>query len=170
MNGTVETLDSGVWQLRFARHLRHPVEEVWAAITEPARLAAWFPTTITGDRKVGASLEFVFPGGEAPPFAGEVLAWEPPHTFAFRWGTDTIRLEVESDGEDTILTLLDALDAHGKAARDAAGWHTCLDALEAALAGDPNSRKAMGRWTDVHQRYVDEFGPEASTIGPPGAA
>ena len=57
----------------------------------------------------------------------------------------------------------------GKAARDAAGWHTCLDALESSLAGeaDPRSRMQSDRWSEVHPHYVESFGPEASALGPP---
>jgi hypothetical protein len=63
--------------------------------------------------------------------------------------------------------LLDTLDERGKAARDGAGWHTCLDALAAHLQGGPGAREAIGIWSEVHVLYVESFGPEAATIGPP---
>lgn len=72
--------------------------------------------------------------------------------------------------EGTELTLLDTLDQHGKAARDAAGWHACLDALTLHLDGERDARGAMRHWADLHQRYVADLGPEASTIGPPEGA
>jgi uncharacterized protein YndB with AHSA1/START domain len=78
MYGSLEELDDGRYRLRFTRSLAHPQETVWRAITEPEHLAHWFPTTIEGDRAPGASLRFSFPGGEAPPFEGEMLAYEPP--------------------------------------------------------------------------------------------
>jgi len=64
-----------------------------------------------------------------------------------------------------VLTLIDTIDELGKAARDGAGWHVCLDNLERALEG----RVAGGpdAWNQVHGEYVRKFGPEASTIGPP---
>src|SRR5262245_20151101 len=46
--------------LRFTRRLNHPPEKVWAALIEPEQLAAWFPTTIDGQRAAGASLTFRF--------------------------------------------------------------------------------------------------------------
>jgi hypothetical protein len=52
-------------------------------------------------------------------------------------------------------------------ARDGAGWHTCLDALERAMAGRDDAREATAEWSDVHRRYVESFGPEAATIGAP---
>jgi uncharacterized protein YndB with AHSA1/START domain len=165
--GTVAQLDDGSWQLRFTRTLRHPQSKVWRAITEPEQLASWFPTTIEGERAAGASLRFSFPGGEAPPMEGEMLAYEPESAIELCWGPDIVRIELRPVADGTELTLLDTLQERGKAARDGAGWHVCLDALEAALSGDEAAREQMGAWKDVHPTYVETFGPEAATIGPP---
>jgi uncharacterized protein YndB with AHSA1/START domain len=167
MHGTLEELDDGRFQLRFTRTLAHPQDTVWRAITEPEQLAHWFPTTIEGERAAGAPLRFSFPGGEAPPFEGEMLAFEPQSLMELRWGPDIVRLELRPTATGTELTLLDTLDERGKAARDGAGWHTCLDGLEAALSGDPEARDRMGSWREVNAHYVESFGPEAATIGPP---
>jgi uncharacterized protein YndB with AHSA1/START domain len=170
MYGTVDELADGRWRLRFTRTLAHPVDTVWKAITEPQHLVAWFPTTIEGERAAGAPLRFSFPEDRWPPFEGEVIAYEPMSAFEFRWGTDIIRLELRASDDGTVLTLLDTLDERGKAARDGAGWHTCLDALTATLAGQPDARAAMSGWADVHARYVERFGPQGATIGPPEQA
>jgi uncharacterized protein YndB with AHSA1/START domain len=167
MHGDLEQLDDGRWQLRFVRALHHPVEKVWRAITEPEHLAHWFPTTIEGGRKAGAPLRFSFPGGQAPPFDGEMLAYEPLSLMELRWGGDIVRLELRPIDDSTELTLRDMLDERGKAARDAAGWHTCLDGLDAHLGGEPGGRESLRTWKDVHPHYVMTFGPEAATIGPP---
>lgn len=167
MYGTVEQLDDGRWQLRFTRTLRHPPERVWRSISEPEHLARWFPTTIEGDRVAGAPLRFSFPGGQAPPFDGEMIAYEPPSLMELRWGPDVVRLELRPTAQGTELTLLDTLEERGKAARDGAGWHTCLDGLEAALSGDGHAGDAISTWREVHGHYVEVFGREAATIGPP---
>jgi DNA-binding transcriptional ArsR family regulator len=64
------------------------------------------------------------------------------------------------------LTLTDTFDDVGKAARDAAGWHECLDRLVSDLDGTAQPPKGE-RWRQIHPVYVAELGPEASTIGPP---
>ena len=167
MYGELEQIDDGRWRLRFTRTLRHSQEKVWGAVTEPEHLAHWFPTTIEGERAAGAPLRFSFPEHELEPFEGEMTAFEPPRLMELRWGSDLLRIELRPVPEGTELTLLDTLEEHGKAARDGAGWHTCLDALEASLAGGGDARAALGDWADVHAHYVERFGPEAATIGPP---
>ena len=99
---------------------------------------------------------------------GEMIAYEPQSLMEFRWGPDVVRFELRAKGKGgSILTLMDTLEERGKGARDGAGWHVCLDSMEAHLRGEPAARDAMGAWKDVHSRYVESFGPQASTIGPP---
>jgi uncharacterized protein YndB with AHSA1/START domain len=158
----------GRWQLRFTRRLRHPPERVWRALTEPDDLAAWFPCDIEGERRAGAPLRFVFREGEAEPVDGEMLVFDAPRVLELRWAAgETLRFKLRPDGDGTVLTLVNAFDEVGKAARDAAGWHGCLDLLGARLAGEPSPPRPEERWAEVHPVYVERFGPEAATIGPP---
>jgi uncharacterized protein YndB with AHSA1/START domain len=156
------------WRLRFVRQLAHSPERVWRALTEPAELEAWFPSTIDGERASGAELTFRFRDGEAEAMDGRMIACEPPRLLEFLWGTDTIRFELEPTEQGTRLTLWDTLDENGKAARDGAGWHVCLDGLLALLdEGNAEGGGPITQWADVHRHYQQSFGPEASTIGPP---
>ena len=158
--------NNGRNELRFVRRLPHPPEKVWRALTAADDLAAWFPTTIEGDLAAGAPLRFNFPNGEAEGFDGRVVACVPNALLEFEWGPDDhLRFELQADGPDTILIFTDVFTPLGKAARDAAGWHSCFDALEAHLNGAPPREN---RWAEVHPRYVERFGPEAATLGPPG--
>ena len=155
-------------QLRFTRALPHAPEKVWRAITEPEHRKAWFPDTVEGEFVAGAKLRFVSEYAEGGSFDGEVLQCDPPTLLEILWGTDTLRFELRPDGAGTVLTLIDTFDELGKAARDGAGWHECLDYLEVELAGDTASWQAGERWAAVHPEYVAAFGPEGSSIGPPG--
>lgn len=158
----------GRFELRFERPLDHPVDVVWRAITEPSGLAAWFPFDVEGPRETGAPLRFVFRHGEGDAFDGRMVEFVPRSVMELEWeGPETLRLELVADGAGCVLTLINRFDDVGKAARDAAGWHACLDALGASLDG---ASSPEGVWAAVHPRYVDAFGPEASTVGPPAGA
>jgi uncharacterized protein YndB with AHSA1/START domain len=164
MKGTLEQAGPR-WRLRFTRDLDHPVRRVWRAVTDPGDLETWFPFRITGDWAVGSHLTFSDPQSRVPDFTGEVLAFQPPALLEFRWGPDTLRLEVAARDTGCTLTLLHTFDEHGKAARDAAGWHVCLDALARHLDG--NTAPPASLWGEVHPGYVSSFGPEASAAGVP---
>jgi uncharacterized protein YndB with AHSA1/START domain len=168
MLGELQDLD-GRYQLRFRRTLAHPPEKVWRALTEPEHLRAWFPADIEGERAEGARLHFVFRNDEDEPGDGEMRVYDPPSVLEFSWGEELLRfeLEPEGDGTGTVLTFVNTFDELGKAARDAAGWHACLDILGHELAGEKPPWSPVERWEQVHAEYVERLGPEASTIGPP---
>ncbi len=168
MDGRLEQRD-GRWQLRFRRKLPHPPEKVWRALTEPEHLAGWFPTDIEGERATGAALRFVFRNGEGPTIDGEMLSYDPPSVLEFRWGGDELRFELQPDGAGSVLIFLNTFDELGKAARDAAGWHGCLDVLGYHLNDEEAPWTPTARWQHVHQSYVERFGPDASSIGPPAS-
>ena len=83
-----------------------------------------------------------------------------------------IRFEVKPhDDGDTLgctFVLTDVFDELGKAARDSAGWHVCLERLAARCAGSEPPSEPSPRWQVVHRAYVERLGPGASVIGPPG--
>jgi uncharacterized protein YndB with AHSA1/START domain len=170
MPGQLEQRDDGRWQLRFTRRLPHPPEKVWRALTEPEHLAAWFPTDIEGERRAGAPLRFVFREGEGPVTDGEMLAYDPPSVLELRWGDETLRFELRPDAVGCVLTFVNTFTERGKAARDGAGWHACLDVLAHHLDGRQPPWTAGQRWAQVHPEYVTRFGPEASTTGPPAGS
>ena len=155
--------------LVFRRHLDHAPAKVWRALTESGHLEAWFPCTIEGERTAGSALQFSFKEMPGLMLAGEVLAWDPPRLFEFKWGPDTLRFELEPDGDGCVFTLTDIFEEIGKGARDAAGWHVCLENLVDSLNGrEPSPERASGNyWRTINARYQELFGAEASTEGPP---
>jgi uncharacterized protein YndB with AHSA1/START domain len=155
-------------RLRYERRLPHSAEIVWSALTEPDHLVAWFPTTIDGDRVEGASLLYRFPAELAiTPMDGRVLAIDPPRLLELSWGPDTLRFELRPEGDATRLVFTVTLEAIGKAARDGAGWHVCLEKLAQDLAGDADRDGMDTRWRTVHPLYVESLGPDATVEGPP---
>jgi uncharacterized protein YndB with AHSA1/START domain len=154
--------------LRFRRRLAHPREKVWRALTEDAHLAAWFPTTIEGDRAAGAPLHFSFRQAEAAPFDGRMLAFDPPGLMELRWADDVLRFELVADGDAAcVVSLTVTFPEHGKAARDGTGWHVCLDQLVYECDGSTPPWQPPERWRALHPDYVASLGAAASVLGPP---
>jgi uncharacterized protein YndB with AHSA1/START domain len=154
------------WQLTFTRLFAHPPEKVWRALTEPEHRAVWFPDTVEGEFRPGAKLRFVTSQDPPDGFDGEMLIFEPPKVMELAWGPDRLRFDLEPHAGGTRLTFTDTFSELGKAARDGAGWHECLQRLADHLdAREPAPGSAT--WKAVHARYVERLGPAAATIGPP---
>jgi uncharacterized protein YndB with AHSA1/START domain len=150
--------------LRFERRIGHPVQAVWEAVTQPSELAHWFPCEVEVDLRLGGRMSFHFPQLSLPDQAstllGEVTELDPPTRFAFLWGEDHLRFALEpiEDGEACMLRFTVELDARDKAARDGAGWHVCLDALERLLDGDPVQRPYESDGWRVHYEEYERRG------------
>jgi uncharacterized protein YndB with AHSA1/START domain len=143
--------------LRFERRIAHPVEAVWSAISEPAKLAGWFPTAVSGEMRAQGHLNFSFEEHDLPPMEGEVTEFDPPRVLAFGWGEDHLRFELTpaEGGAQTDLRFTVRLGGEDKAARDGAGWHVTLDALEVALDG--GDKDAIDGVKDGWRRHYDEY-------------
>jgi uncharacterized protein YndB with AHSA1/START domain len=142
-NGAIErTPDGGI--IRFDRSLAFPIEEVWAAITEPARLADWWPpfaAEITVDLREGGKIIFARPDTDFPTLEFTIVSLQAPtllehtHTSPGSW----MRYELESTADGTRLLAtyfipdLDMAIERG----DLVGLHHSLDRLAPALSGHP---------------------------------
>jgi uncharacterized protein YndB with AHSA1/START domain len=159
MYGDYQTIENRP-ALSFERRLSHPVDVVWRAITESDELAHWFPCQVRFEQlEAGAELAFEFehmPLDAPSTMTGRVTEFDPPRRFGFYWGEDHLRLELEPlDGEDAcLLRLTVLLESRDKAARDAAGWHVCLDRLSRLLDGD-DGPAAVGVSDDWRGKYVE---------------
>jgi uncharacterized protein YndB with AHSA1/START domain len=144
--------------VRLERDLPDPPVVVWQALTDRAQLRAWFPSDVIVDGgrwEVGAAITFEFSPEIDMTLTGEVLEVDEPNALSFTWGEETLRFELTPSGAGTHLVLIDELPASA-AARNAAGWDTCLDRL-AGIAPDGDA------WQPRFERYAAEFEP---TLGP----
>ena len=129
--------------------LPHPVERVWAALTDPALFGSWFSDTAEWELREGAPMEIRWTEHGLAP--GVIVAVEPMTRFAFRWGSDGEPLDAEhstlvewtlepnADG-GTTLTLIESGFAtlHNgpeQIVDNTQGWREQFDAIAAYLAG-----------------------------------
>jgi uncharacterized protein YndB with AHSA1/START domain len=172
MYGTYDTIENRP-ALRFERRLSHPVEVVWRAITQSDELVHWFPSRVEVDElRAGGEMSFRFddmPLDAPSTMSGRVTEFDPPRVFAFDWGGDHLRLELEpvTGAEDAcLLRLTVLLDEREKASRDAAGWHVCLDRLEQRLDGLdlPAAGSSEEGWRERYEEYQRRGVPAGAPI------
>ena len=100
-----------------------------------------------------------------------MLELDPPRRFVFRWGADVLRFELAEEGGGTRLVMVHLLHDEGEpaAAKTAAGWHLCLDALERRLAGEQpgRRRRASRRVAERYDEYLAAGVPAGAEV--PGA-
>lgn len=177
VTGAYERID-GAPVIRFERTFPHPVDAVWSAITDPAELERWFPTTVQFTRlAVGEPIAFRFAGDAYPPMTGQFTEVDPPRRLAFTWGDDVLAFELSAAGPAEApgsapacrLSFTVALDDAAKAARDGAGWDQCLDMLAVVAGGGAPPRPAHSAdWEDYYAQYKARgFPASAEILAPP---
>jgi uncharacterized protein YndB with AHSA1/START domain len=143
--------------VRFERTFPHPVAAVWDAVTDPRRLAQWFPTSVEFDAlRADEQITFRFAEDRYPAMRGVFREVRAPERLVFTWGDDELTFELAEagGGSGCRLSLSVALDAADKACRDAAGWEQCLDMLAIVAGGEEPERP----WpTDSWRDYYDEY-------------
>jgi uncharacterized protein YndB with AHSA1/START domain len=163
-DGVLERSADGGCVLRFERRLDHPVERVWAALTEPAQLAAWLADADI-DLVAGGRVELRWQNtdqdGNRAVARGTITGLEPPRLLEI--DTDLhgrLRWQLRPDGEGCALTF----SARVQLPEDmlpivSAGWHIHLDHLADALGGRPVdwptwTRDYWGRWEGLRAEYA----------------
>ena len=128
----------------FERRFRAPIEDVWAAITEPERLARWIGTW-TGDPASGSvSFTMNAEGEGAAPSTYEIDACEPPRRLVVRsvndYGVWVLHLDLEHEAGVTTLAFAHVVDDPDMIESTGPGWDWYLDRLVAAETGaDPTA-------------------------------
>ncbi|WP_052668564.1 SRPBCC family protein [Nitriliruptor alkaliphilus] len=131
------TVDRDAGAVHLERVLSVPPHEVWAALTDPARLRAWLGHVIEG--RPGPAARFVLRMDDQETATCTVTTWDPPRELGLTWdytgeGPSVLRLGLVDIGGGTRLTL-----DHERLPVDpvqyGAGWHAHLDALDGHLTG-----------------------------------
>ncbi|WP_332689994.1 SRPBCC family protein [Devosia sp.] len=144
--------------VRFERHYPRPVETVWSALTDPARLADWMGASLVEPR-VGGRFELMVDGSH--PMTGRVRVWEPPHVLEFSWSNthapdSVVRYELEQQGGTTRLVFTHQGMPYANSALMLPGWHDFLAHLGRLLDGSAPPVDLNG-WRRMQAVYVDHY-------------
>ena len=137
---------------RYERQFQYSVETVWGMLTDNKKLKQWFNELEIVDLHKGGLIKFDMQDGTFIDM--KILDYEPLKTLAFEWGADIARFELSpiSDGcELVFLETISAITEHTP--RDLAGWHVCLDVIQALLDGD--SIKREDEWKVWYEKYKE---------------
>jgi uncharacterized protein YndB with AHSA1/START domain len=142
------------------------IDDLWSALTEPARLARWLGR-VEGDLRLGGQFHghFFASGWEG---TGRVAACEPPQRFhmltteAGEQEEHAIEAWLTAEGDQTVLVIeergmpLDQRAAYG------AGLQVHLEDLAAHLV-DQDRCDARARWAELLPAYQDLVTPDHSS-------
>jgi uncharacterized protein YndB with AHSA1/START domain len=152
------------WTLILVRELRHPPEEVWQALTDPAHLREWAPFVTDGSLDTAGTVKLTWVG-TGTTVETTVTRADAPKVLEYN---DT-RWELEHFAGGTRLTLWHNIDRRF-IAWGAAGWHIAFDVLDRLLNGTPigplvgaEAMKSAG-----FQRLVAEYGKQFGSEPPKG--
>jgi uncharacterized protein YndB with AHSA1/START domain len=165
-DGVLDAAPDGQQILRFERRLPHPVEKVWAALTDPGEIEAWLAATEIDDLVVGGRIVLRWlnsdEDGNQAVMDAEITELDPPRLFEFSGDPHgTLRWELRPDGDGCLLSFT-ARGAFGDEAASArAGWHIHFEHLADALDGRPIDwprwhTDHFARWKEIEAEYAQE--------------
>jgi uncharacterized protein YndB with AHSA1/START domain len=145
----------GRYDVRYMRRIVLPIEKVWAALTEPERLADWF-TQAKIEPRLGGTVEFRWDTQDYVE-RGVIVAWEPPKLLAWAIpGADgllsgVVRFDLMTETDfvkrGTRLILTQTLLPPEHLVGVATGWHIHLHDLPEAAA-----RETPEPWSPERER------------------
>ncbi|MGI5187399.1 SRPBCC family protein [Promicromonospora sp. CA-289599] len=160
--GRTEQRPDGAY-IVLTRTFRAPIDDVWAAVTEPDRLARWIGRW-TGDPATGkVAVEMLYEGDDVEPEEYTIDTCKAPHqlelTSQGTYGEDVpatwhLKLDLaEADGVTT-LTFAQSMDDPAMAENVGPGWEYYLDRLVAAeTGGDPAAIDFVDYYPAMSEHY-----------------
>jgi uncharacterized protein YndB with AHSA1/START domain len=138
----------------YERHLKHPVEEVWSYLTNNEKLPKWFSELRVDELREGGVIKFDMGDGTYDELS--ILDLKINSILEFSWWEDTVRFELAEEPGGCFLQLIEKIHTiTDHTPRDLAGWHVCLDVIEALLDGTTKTREE--EWKIWYEKYVKEI-------------
>ncbi|GAB6930634.1 hypothetical protein JCM10914A_46170 [Paenibacillus sp. JCM 10914] len=155
MEGKVLQMD-GHRVVSFERYLKHPVEKVWRAITNPEHMAKWLTVQSEMELRVDGQLAFRWDNGDL--VEGKITKIDPPHELEYTWleeasGYSVVRWRLKDEGERCLLHLTHTFYEVAVVPDYLAGWHVHLEALDEVI-NDQFTRFPWERVKEMRSKYT----------------
>jgi uncharacterized protein YndB with AHSA1/START domain len=153
MLAQIKKVENGYSAL-FERHLNHPLEEVWSYLTDNKKLPEWFSELYVDELREGGVIKFDMGNGNFEEM--KILELKMQSVFEYTWGDDIVRFELSKAPAGCVLVLKEKINKiTDHTPRDLAGWHVCLNVIQALLDGRTIERKE--EWKFWYEKYVEEI-------------
>jgi uncharacterized protein YndB with AHSA1/START domain len=165
MDGTVHTTQDG-YVIRFERHLNHPIEKVWAALTQPDQIHQWLAEPGEIELRLGGPVRLTLTGMVVD---STITALDPPRLLEYGWHDQShtggpVRWELSPEDGGTRLVFTETFPktvVEGAAEAEwappaLAGWHLMLDRFSATLDGQ-HPGLSMDGFQTHHDHYANTF-------------
>ncbi len=140
------------YQAKYERHLKFPVERVWEALTDNDKLSKWFQELSIEELKAGGKIKFDMQDGTYEEL--EIIEVKLFSVLEYTWGEDRVRFELYQEANGCRLVLIETIkEITDHTSKDLAGWHVCLDTINALLGGNSYGQRE-NEWNTWFKEYV----------------
>ncbi|MDQ0271434.1 SRPBCC family protein [Cytobacillus purgationiresistens] len=140
---------------RFERRLEHSVEQVWSMLTNNEQLSKWFAELSVEDLREGGFIKFDMGDGSYEKM--EILTLKEHSVLEYTWAEDIVRFELYPDDNGCRLVMIEKIKTiTSHTPRDLAGWHVCLEVIQALLDGRTIESRE-DEWKKWYDKYVQDL-------------
>ncbi|MED4040243.1 SRPBCC family protein [Niallia taxi] len=137
----------------FERNFCYKVEQVWSALTENEKLAAWFHNLDAEDLRIGGCIRFYMRDGTDTSIEMQILDFKEGDLLEYEWGEGSVRFEISPTSAGCSLVLLESIPHWtDHTPKDLAGWHVSLDVLTSLLDGEVIDFPT-DKWAELYGKY-----------------
>lgn len=150
--------ENDIFTARYERHFHHSVENVWSMLTDNEKLQQWFSELQIADLRKGGCIKFDMQDGTFIDM--EILDYEAFRVLAFEWGEDIARFELSPTSEGCRFLFIETITSFtDQTIKDLAGWHVCLDVIEALLDGRTivSRKEEWEAWYVKYEELLQNF-------------
>ena len=152
MLATIVNAEKG-YLAQFDRLFNHPIEKVWAVLTENDKLKIWMSHLEIVDLKKDGLIKFHHNDGSDRYEEMKITDFVDSAVLEFEWGADIVRFELQTLGDGCLFILKEFIsELTDHTPKDLAGWHVCLNMFEAVL-----ENKTLGHPENEWEKWFEEY-------------